>query len=110
MKRFGTALLTLLLAGCGNEFLLERSGSGDGDVFENGACTKIEGSAIGVDQTLPVGTKTIRFHSWVPKEGAPGEYIGFSIDTSGTLLTRVKAGNTTYDVESDHWANPVEGG
>lgn len=106
MKRFA---LALLLTGCGNDFLLQGAGAdGTDDVFENGACAKIEGAQIGVENvTLEVGSKTIRFHSWVAKDGNPGEFMGFSIETSGTLVTRVKAGGETYNVAGDGWLHPT---
>ncbi len=112
MRTIGMAVAALALAGCGNDFLLTGSGANGGDdVFANGACAKIEGAQIGEENvTLTIGSKSIRFFGWIAKEGEPGEFIGFSIETSGSLVTRVKAGTETYPVDSSSWVNAAQDG
>lgn len=110
MRLLGIAAVASLLAGCGNASVLSIAASNDDgadDGLEHaGACAKIEGSQIGVENlTIEVGSKLLTFHSWELKEGEAGEYIGFSWSQTGSLSVRVKAGTDVFDAQGGSWAN-----
>ena len=111
MRLLGIAAFASLLAGCGNASVLSTAASSDhsgpDDALEGGgACAKIEGSQIGLENlTIEVGSKLLTFHSWELKEGEAGEYIGFSWAQTGALSVRVKAGTDVFDAQGGSWAN-----
>lgn len=114
MRGFSRVLFLVLAgaaasAGCGNEFELD-SAAASGDeqgTPDGGVCAKIEGEEIGVeDVTLVVAGKVVRFHSWIAKEGEPGEFLGFSWESDGAVAVRVKAGGETYPATDGGWMHP----
>lgn len=97
-----------LVAGCtdaGTDDLSQRN-----DVDEEECECKIEGNDIGrVGAAVkPPGHTTIRFASWIEKDGSPGEYVGFTLwgDYADAIYV-VKTGGETYTVNgAGSWTHP----
>ncbi len=104
-------LLSLLLAaGCAADTDSDQqlSEHGQGEDEECGEC-KIEGASIGEDGTfVHVDGERIVFESWTPKEGSPGEFVGFTLSANaGGLSYVVKAGTETFVGSGTSWSHPA---
>lgn len=97
----------LLAAGCAVDTESDLQLAEHGEDEEECEC-KIEGSAIGVVGTIVhVGGDIVVFESWTPKEGSPGEYVGFTLSANAAGLDYlVKASTTTYPGSGIAWSHP----
>jgi hypothetical protein len=108
------ALSVLLVPGC----LLDSSstrgasesgedGNGGGE-FDRDDC-KVEDGDIGVQGVaLDLGTKSVAFESWIPKDDSPGEFVGFTLSLSGgdSIGYLVKTGGEVYAGVGTSWSHP----
>jgi hypothetical protein len=79
--------------------------------YDGEDCVKIENEQIGQDVTLDVGGIQVSIHSWVSKDGEPGEFRGFSYTSDSGIVFRVKSGGELDYGSTSPWANPHgEGG
>jgi hypothetical protein len=78
----------------------------EGDV-DSDEC-KLEGSAIGEQSVIDLGSKSVRVHDWVGKTGSAGEYVGFSLTIGGgdAVTYKVKASGEVYPSDALIWIHP----
>lgn len=103
MRNVVLVLVTLWLSACASPFSDSRSHVTRGDFC------KIQGSAIGHEGfVLTLGSRSVRFYDWVPKRGSSGEFVGFSIQLSGTssLGYVVKASTELFPNSMAMWMHP----
>jgi hypothetical protein len=102
------SVLFVLTAGC--------FGSSDGESRssinshpDGEAGCKLEGAKIGdTSAKLVLGHRTVRFIEWTPKQGSPGEYVGFKIAVTGAPSVDyvVKAATQTFSSSASTWLHP----
>jgi len=80
----------------------------DRQEVDAGECVKIEGSEIGrLGLTLSVGDVELTFVDWIVKEDSPGEFIGFELESTGSIPEYVvKAGADRFAGNSTRWVHP----
>jgi hypothetical protein len=72
-------------------------------------CVRIEGSDIGREGLQVVlADRTVDITGWTQKDGARGEFVGFTyVVSSGTVTYAVKAGTGSFPGEASPWAHPA---
>jgi hypothetical protein len=68
-------------------------------------CVRTEGGQLGQLGELKAGNATVKFESWRNKDGE-GQYIGFTIATTGNVAYAVKAGGETFYGTNTTWVHP----
>lgn len=109
MRKTFVALFLAGAAACAPDTTAESKKDLEGRADSVNDCCKIEGSEIGKeDHLVRLGTRYVLVHSWVPKAGSPGEYVGFSITASADAQLRyvVKAGTERHAATSSTWIHP----
>lgn len=70
-------------------------------------CTKIEGGDRGVEGVeIAIAGDVVRITDWRAKDDGPGEYIGFTIESSGPVVYGVKAGERSFIGTATTWVHP----
>lgn len=78
---------------------------GQGDTPED--ICKIEDEQIGqVGAILVYNGVVITFTEWIPKDGEPNEYVGFTFEATGPVEYKVKAGQDVFIDNTTTWINP----